>query len=205
MPANRNQQILKRRASFADEPVFMRGIISPCTGCQNKFAVSKDIKSNKKRSNEQGWPCPKSILYAHKEWSKSQTGKLAVNYDGPLYDETLKGINPVFAGVNGRDNGYSYAYIATYEDNVETGWNPGFNTEIIRCRGPYLLTAPERLQKILGILEQQNHILAFSRYYYLDGSEFMGFVMEAATWQVHTSATRRTDTNLDSSTSGAQP
>ena len=206
MPGDRNVPILKRRAESADEPVFMRGIVSPCTGCRNNIATSKDINGPEDRTSPTsgGWPCPKSKMYAQREWAKNNKGEQMANFQSPIFDEKLRAINPTPAGVTGYDNGYSYAYIATYEDNVENGWNPTFNTEIIRCRGPYLLAAPERLQKLLGNIDQGNHILAFSRYYYLDGVEFKGFIMEAATWQVHTSATRLTDTNLGSSTGGAK-
>jgi len=202
MPGQRHLPIINKRSPDSDEPVFLRGIISPCTGCQNNTATPKDLNADMMPATK-AWPCPKTILYAHKEWSKKD-GELTSNFSSPIYDEKLRGINPTPAGVNGYTNGYSYAYIATYEDNVDNGWNPNFNTQIIRCRGPYLLSAPERLQKILGSLDQHDHILAFSRYYFLDGVQFKGFAMEAATWQVHTSDTRRTDTNLGSSTSGGK-
>jgi len=202
MPGQRHLPIIKGPGPDASSPVFLRAIISPCTGCQNQSIVSTDSKTDQ-QSTTKNFPCPKVMLYAQKAQAQ-QLGATNYNYDHPVYDDKLRGLNPIPAGVTGHSNGYSYVFIATYEDNVESGWNPSWDTTRIRCRGPFLVSAPERLMNIMGRLEQGDHVLAFSRYYWLDGAQFEGFVMEAATWQVHTSATRKLDTNLVSTLSGAR-
>ena len=202
MAGQRHLPLIVRQGPDSNKPSFLRGRISPCTGCQNQTSVSADPKSDV-QSETKNWPCPKSILYAHKAWAKGDSTN-TTNFDHPVYDDKLRGINPIPAGVTGHQNGYSYVYVATYEDNVENGWNPGFDTQRIRCRGPFLISTPERLMNCLGRLEQGDHVLVFSRYYFLDGAQFEGFVIEAATWQVHSSATRKIDTNLVSTLSGAR-
>jgi hypothetical protein len=202
MPGQRHLPIIKGPGTDATSPVYMRAIVSPCTGCANQTLVPADFNQDPTPGTK-SWPCPKAVLYAQKEWAK-KVGGTNYNYDHPIYDDKLRGLNPVPAGVTGHTNSYSYVFIATHEDNVDTGWNPGFRTDIIRCRGPFLVFMPERLLNCLGRLEQGDHVLSFSRYYWLDGAQFEGFVMEAATWQIHTSATRKIDTNLVTTVSGAK-
>jgi hypothetical protein len=167
----------------------------------NQVPVNFDAKNVKAG---QGWPCPKAVLYAQRAMATKLGAGQNANYNHPVYDEKLRSVNPVPAGVGKHQNGYSYVFVATYEDNVESGWNPEFvnDTTRIRCRGPFLVATPERLLNIQGRLEQLDHVLIFSRYYYVDGAEFAGYALEAATWQVHTSATRATDRNLFVTLSG---
>lgn len=199
MADQRHVPLLEKRSPEADRKVILRGRISPCNGCMNQVPVTYDRTA--RRQGDKAWPCPKAVLYAQKQAGKARGAK-NYNFDSPIYDEKLKGQNPVRAGVGDHENAYAYMFIATYEDNVENGWNPKWDTKKIRCRGPFQIATPERLLNDLGWPDQGDHVLAFAQYYYLDGVRFEGLALEAATWQTHTSSTREIDGNLVSTTSG---
>lgn len=202
MAGKRHLPLIQRRAPEADTPQFLRARIAPCTGCMNQTPVTANPNSESNATTK-AWPCPKVMLYAQKAQAMATDAK-NFDYDHPVYDDSLKAMNPVPAGVGNHENPYSYVFVSTYEDNVDSGWNHKFDTRFIRCRGPYLIATPERLLNILSRPDQGDHVLVFSRYYFLDGAQFEGFVTEAATWQVHTNTKREIDRNIVATTSGAK-
>lgn len=208
MPGQRHLPIINKRSVSSDTPTFMRARISPCIGCKNNTPPSPTAEGDTaQRPDDKRWPCPKAFLYAHAAQGKA-AGSQNANYNSPLYDPKLKYVNPVLTGAQGdqkHENGYVYAFVATYEDNVDNGWNPDFDTEKIRCRGPFMILQPERLGNSEGRIEIGDHALCMMQYYWIDGAQFEGFVIEGATWQVHTGSERKQDSNLVSTTSGATP
>lgn len=183
---------------------IFRAIISPCTGCRNNVPVPTDTEDAQDGSTQ--WACPKQRLYSQKLRAE-KSGDRSKTYDHPVYNERLKGVNPVWPGVetNGESNknNYAYVFLAFYEDNVENGYNPEWDTKKIRCRGPFLMMAPERYWNFFGHAEQGDHILAFLSYYYIDGAAFKGFAQEASTYKVASGYTRKIDFNLGRTLSGA--
>lgn len=172
----------------------LRGIISPCAGCKNNIPVvttPEEADGLADTDRPAGIPCPKQVLYARKRFSEDVGGaSLTANYGGgenpgsPIFDESLRGTNPVWPGLKKYGNAYSYAFVATYEDNVDNGYNPTFDTEKIHCRGPFLIKTPERKLNFAGHLEQGDPILAMLNTYRIDGADFHGFIEEAMIWQV---------------------
>jgi hypothetical protein len=151
------------------------------------------------------WPCPKRVLYAQRERAKRINDR-SFNYANPIYNDALLAVNPVWPGqvVDGKNlgNKYGYIFIATFEDNFDNGWNQGFATGKIRCRGPFLIAQPERYWNFLGRMDQWDTLLVWSRVYHIDGAKFEGFALEAATWQVASGYERKQDTNMGRILSG---
>ncbi len=118
------------------------------------------------------------------------------NYDGPVFDANLLGMNPVWPALKDHGNAYAYVFIATYEDNVDNGWNPTFDTERIICRGPYLIKGTEREWHALGHLQQRDFVASTNQRFFIEGQEFQGLVEEAQVWQVARGYVREIDRNL---------
>jgi len=180
---------------FADTQA--RGIISPCTGCPNNIPVNDgevdDIE------HVVGPVCPKRILYKIRDTAEDESTNQ--NWDGPIYDDTLRGINPVWPALKNHNNAYAYVFVATYEDNVENGWNPTFDTTKIHCRGPYLIKNTEREWHLQGHLEQGDSVFIQNRRFFIDGQSFNGFVEPGQIWQVARGYVREIDRNLTKSNS----
>lgn len=182
----------------------MRGIISPCAFCKNNIPVPKTPEEWEKMYTmeiDQGWACPKKRLYATKELIQIEGGAADKNLNHPAYDPKLKGKNPVWPG-EGNNNPYAYVYIATFEDNIDNGFNPNFDTERIRCRGPFLINQPERYWNFLGHLEYLDTVLVHLHSQYLDGIQILGYVTESSVWQTAKGYLREIDKNLGVSFSG---
>lgn len=214
--------IVEREPRSAHQQLRMGGaIISPCTGCRNNVGVD-DLDINKltedTRDPNRPWPCPKQILYAQKK-AAERVGDTSHNYKHPVYDRRLQFRNPIWPGLqlDSEDGAeynqrYAYLFLAFYSDNdqsksgaFEKSGRGGLNidTTKIRCRGPYLLASTERQWNFFGIPDQGDTVLAFNAYYYVDGAEFQGYALEAATWQVANGYSRKIDSNLGRTLSGA--
>jgi hypothetical protein len=196
----RERPIVERKPPDQLYPKWMRGIVSPCTGCTNNKPVTLDIDTYEKYKQNpsfvaQPWPCPKQVYYAIAAQAKI-IGDTTLDWDNPVFDEKAKAINPVFPGLFDHANHYSYIFVATFEDNVDTGWNPEWDRNKIRCRGPFLVVMPERWTNFLGHLSQGDTVLINLSYYYVDGAEFRGFAWDAAMWQTATGYTRKQDHNV---------
>lgn len=196
-------------------------IISPCTGCQNNLPQRRPSESTDvRRGVPKGapWPCPKQVLYAQRDAARD-LGDASRNYSHPVYDPQLKARNPVWPGLQlNSPSGekysqrYAYVFLAFFDDNSQSGSGAfqrsgrgGLNidTSRIRCRGPYLLASTERQWNLMGTIDQGDTVLAFNTYYFIDGAEFQGYALEAATWQVATGYSRKIDSNLGRTLSGA--
>ena len=175
----------------------MRGIISPCKGCKNNIPVNDGELDN--IEYDVGPVCPKRLLYKLKENHKNTSDEY--NWDGPIFDVRLRPINPVWPGFKDYGNAYAYVFVATFEDNVDTGWNPKFDTERIVCRGPYLIKGTERQWHIEGHLEQDDPVIIYPGEYFIQGQLFKGFVEGAQVWQVARGYVREIDHNLGKSNS----
>lgn len=177
----------------------MRGIVSPCAGCKNNIPVNdgeiEDIEHNI------GPVCPKRKLY--KQWQKYQHADKMAKWEGPVYNLKLLSQNPVWPALKEHDNSYAYVFIATYEDNVDTKWNPNFDTERIHCRGPYLIRGSEKSWHIIGHLEQSDRVIVTEKNFMVDGQSFLGFVEEAQIWQVARGYLREIDRNILKSNSAS--
>jgi hypothetical protein len=138
--------------------------------------------------------CPKRRLYKIRDINKEVSDEF--NWAGPIFNVDLLGTNPVWPMVKGHYNEYGYVFIATYEDNVENGWNPTFNTEKIHCRGPFLIKGTEREWHLLGHLEQEDRVLITYDSFYIEGQQFLGLVEEAQVWQMARGYVRDIDVNL---------
>lgn len=202
----RERPIVERQRPDNTQPTVLRAIISPCTGCKNNVEPPvnpEEMESQKHRKDV--WPCPKRVLYAKRKRAQ-EVGDRTLDYGNPVYNESLLGVNPVWPGqvANGENlgNKYGYVFIATFEDNVDNGWNPEFDTARIRCRGPFLIAQPERVWNFHGRAAQWDTVLGWTRRYYVDGAEFHGFILEAATWQVAKGYSRKVDNNLGRTLSG---
>lgn len=179
------------------KPNKLRAIVSPCKGCKNNIPVNdgelEDIE------HTVGPVCPKRVLYKNAqnfEWAKNE-----FKWDGPVFDTSLLSQNPVWPGLKDHGNAYAYVFIATYEDNVDNGWNPTFDTDRIHCRGPYLIKGTEREWHIIGHLEQSDRVITTEKRFMVDGQEFMGLVEEAQVWQVARGYVREISRNLGKSNS----
>jgi len=193
----RERPIVESVSPSSNADTQVRGIISPCTGCKNNIPVNDgdqiDVESTV------GPVCPKRILYKMRQ--NAAEGTSNQRWDGPVYDDSLRGLNPVWPGLKDHGNAYAYVFIATYEDNVENGWNPTFDTDKIHCRGPYLIKNTERQWHLQGHLEQSDPVFISSRRFFLDGQLFEGFVEPAQIWQVARGYVREIDRNLTKSNS----
>lgn len=200
MPPSRERPLIEPFSPSSNRAKQLRGIISPCTGCKNNIPVDDgeldDVESN------MGPICPKRLLYKQADKFK-YAGWGQKKWGGPIYDKKLLGMNPVWPGLKDHGNAYGYVFIATYEDNVENNWNPTFDTERIRCSGPYLIKKTEREWHILGHLEQSDRVIATEKRFFVDGQEFLGFAEDAQVWQVARGYVREIDRNLCKSNSGA--
>ena len=146
-----------------------------------------------------GPACPKALYYRMKQNAPEGTDNR--RWSGPVYDDTLRGLNPVWPALKKHGNAYAYVWIATFEDNVENGWNPTFDTETIKCRGPYLIKSTERDWHLTGHLEQNDPVFISARKFFIDGQLFEGFVEPAQIWQVARGYVREIDRNLTKSNS----
>jgi hypothetical protein len=193
----RERPIVESISPSSNRAVQMRGIISPCTGCKNNIPVNDgelgDIEY------VVGPVCPKRTLYFQKQTAIA--GTFNQNWSGPIFDEELRVLNPVWPALKKYNNGYAYVFVATYEDNVDNNWNPAFDTEKIACRGPYLIKSTEREWHTQGHLEQGDSVLVTSRRYFIDGQSFEGFVEPAQVWQVSRGYMREIDRNVTKSNS----
>lgn len=196
------------RPPFEEIPTFQRAIVSPCTGCKNQYPVPNEGLSweEYKAMVPEGYrPCPKEFLYSQKRAANgAESGD--TNWNHPIYNENLRGINPVWPGIKiGSEelgNSYGYVFLATFEENVDDGWNIEWDTAKIRCRGPFLIAFPERYWNYFGRLEQSDTVLAMISYYYIDGAQFQGYAMPSATSSVATGYNRKIDSNLGKILSG---
>lgn len=199
--------IVEKRKPDSTRPTMLRAIISPCTGCRNNIQVPTTPEESDSKRNVAGWPCPKVQLYQQK-LRATREGDRSVNYSHPVFDDRLRGTNPVWPGIsiNGDPvgNNYAYIFVATFEDNVDNGWNPEWDTSKIRCRGPFLLASPERHWNLLGHAEQGDGAIIWLSNFYIDGANFKGFALEAAIWQTPTGYSRTTTSNITRTTSGAR-
>lgn len=224
--AKERSVIPARRSPEQSEPLFFRAIVSPCTGCKKgaiPISVNEDdISSGGKTSGIKGdWPCPKRILYAQKlnAFNRTLSGlnDASANklWRHPIYNEQYLLENPCWAsgnylGTNLNNESsefalkYNYFFVATFYDNVENGWNPNFDTEKIRCRGPFLCASPEKLLNWHGKINQWRTVLCFSQYYMMDGVQFYGYLVEATAWKTHQAIARKIDHNLTATVSGAK-
>lgn len=198
-----------------------RAIISPCTGCKNNLPVTPPSERPTERQPAdpgRAWPCPKQEFYALREAAR-RSGDRSRNYSHPVFDQRLKAVNPVWPGLQLEDpdgqkynQRYAYVFLAFFTDNNSAGGGAfqrsgrgGLNidTEKIRCRGPFLLASTERQWNFFGNIDQGDTVLGFNAYYYIDGVEFRGYALEAATWQVAHGYSRKLDSNLGRTLSGA--
>lgn len=196
----RERPIVEPVSPSTRRPAQMRGIISPCTGCKNNIPVNEGGVELEGVESISGPVCPKRVLYELKK-RYGQTDHTTTNWNGPVYDDKLRGVNPVWPNANDHGNAYAYVFVATFEDNVETGFNPTFDTERIVCRGPYLIKGTEREWHILGHIEQQDAIMVTNRRFFIEGQDFMGLAEEAQVWQVARGYAREIDRNLTKSNS----
>jgi hypothetical protein len=123
----------------------------------------------------------------------AREGTFNRRWDGPVYDDKLRGINPIWPGLRDHGNAYAYVFIATFEDNVENGWNPEFDTEKIHCRGPYLIKSTEREWHLQGHLEQNDPVFISTKRFFIEGQLFEGFVEPGQIWQVARGYVREID------------
>ena len=188
----RERPIVEPLSPSTAQSQVSRAIISPCTGCKNNIPVA-DGEVDGVESNL-GPVCPKRILYKLRDRNQDKT--LDRNYDGPVFDANLLGMNPVWPALKDHGNAYAYVFIATYEDNVDNGWNPTFDTERIICRGPYLIKGTEREWHALGHLQQRDFVASTNQRFFIEGQEFQGLVEEAQVWQVARGYVREIDRNL---------
>lgn len=179
----RERPLIEPNNPSNNQPNLLRGIISPCSICKNNIPVDDGDLDGKERNS--GIPCPKRILYkAREKYQRTTDTNRKYNWDGPVFNVKLLSTNPVWPGLREHGNAYAYVYVATYEDNVDTNWNPTFDTERIICRGPYLIKSPEKVWHINGHLEQGDPVLVERKNYFIDGQPFQGFIDEAEIWQV---------------------
>lgn len=193
---NKERPIVERRPPDSGTLKNGPAIISPCTGCKNNTPVhwTKDAQDNNTHKNR--WPCPKQVLYAQKKAAEGKDSKLK-NYDSPVYQEKLKGVNPVWPGLEDYNNQYGYVFLAFFEDNVNNGWNPEWDTAKIRCRGPFMIASTEKSWNYFGRAQQRDPVLGFISYYHIDGVLFRGYAFEAAIRRgAAVGYTRQDDTDL---------
>lgn len=196
MPTRERPVVEATSPSRTDQFTIVRGIISPCKGCKNNIQP-RGFEGN---SEQRGGPvCPKRILYKLKELYGESTDEF--NWEGPVFDANLLSINPVWPGLKDYGNGYAYVFIATYEDNVDTGLNPNFDTERIICRGPMLIKTSEREWHQQGHLEQGDPVIAYVWKFFVEGQEFQGFAEPGQIWQVARGYAREIDRNVGKSMS----
>lgn len=195
----RERPIVESVSPSSNAAKQVRGIISPCTGCKNNIPVNDGDIDNIEHTI--GPVCPKQLLYKLKQNSAEGTDNR--NWNGPVYNEDLRGVNPVWPGLKSQNppNAYAYVFVATYEDNVENGWNPEFDTARIHCRGPYLIKNTEREWHLQGHLEQRDPVFISSQRFFLDGQVFEGFIEPGQIWQVARGYVREIDRNLTKSNS----
>lgn len=193
----RERPIVEPVSPSSSKAKSMRGIVSPCTGCKNNIPVNDGDLSSIEYTI--GPVCPKRLLYKMKQ--NSLEGSSNMNWDGPIFDAKFLGINPVWPALKDYNNGYAYVFVATYEDNVENGWNPSFDTERIHCRGPYLIKSTEREWHQQGHLEQGDAVFVHAKRYFISGQLFAGFAEPGQIWQVARGYVREIDRNLTKSNS----
>lgn len=191
----RERPIVEPVSPSSRRPVQMRGIISPCKGCKNNIPAS-DGTIDGVESNF-GPVCPKRRLYKMRDTHQDATGEY--NWGGPIFDLDLLGTNPVWPLLKDHGNEYAYVFVATYEDNVENGRNPTFDTERIHCRGPFLIKGTERQWHALGHLEPEDRVIITNARFFIDGQMFHGLAEEAQVWQVARGYVREIDRNLGKS------
>lgn len=190
----KDKPIVQPLPSNLSRQVIGRAIVSPCTGCKNNKPVNLNLE-NKKDSDlnmDEAWPCPKQIFYAYHQEAR-KTGDESRNYNHPVFDERLRGVNPVFPGLKDYFNQYAYVFLAFYSDNVDNGHNPEWDTTKIRCRGPYMLASTEKMWNYLGRIEQWDTVIGMNTYYYTDGVRFSGYAIEAHSHQTSKGYTRKQD------------
>jgi len=183
--------------SYNRQPV-MRGIISPCAGCKNNIPANDGDIAN--IEHNLGPVCPKRRLYKSRDLFQESN---EYSWTGPVYDDKLLGTNPVWPMLRGHGNEYAYVFVATYEDNVDNGYNPTFDTERIKCRGPYLIKGTERMWHHLGHLEPQDRVLITNQRFFIEGQEFMGLAEDSQVWRTAQGYVREIDNNLCKSMSAA--
>lgn len=135
--------------------ITRRGIVSPCEGCKNAVGVHVGRDDPGTGSETRGWPCPKKVLLAQAEALRHSGNSGGRDLDGPAYQEELLPINPQWTGRH-HDRPYNLVYVAFHEDNPD---NPDFDTERIRCRGPFLVGPSERESIAAGRLRPEDPVV----------------------------------------------
>jgi len=193
----RERPIVEPVSPSSNKATQVRGIISPCTGCKNNIPVNDGDLSSIEHTV--GPVCPKRLLYALKK--NTIEGSNNQNWEGPIFDDGLLSINPVWPALKKHNNGYAYVFVATYEDNVENNWNPSFDTAKIHCRGPYLIKSTEREWHQQGHLEQGDPVFVQMKRFFINGQPFLGFAENGQIWQVARGYVREIDRNITKSNS----
>jgi len=183
------------------EPSIQRAIVSPCTECQNNIPVGgtpEEMDQMVDINCELGHPCPKKALYSLKKQSDASNSKL-MNFDNAVFDEDLLAVNPVWPGLAKDGNAYGYLWVATYDDNKNSGYNTNWDTKYIHCRGPALIRLTERMWHLAGHIEQGDELLVIRLKFSIDGIDFYGLAEEAQIWQTSQGYGREVDRNLGKS------
>jgi hypothetical protein len=193
----RERPVITYSSPSLDRSVTLRGKVSPCVGCKNNTPVNDGELDYTEYTV--GPVCPKRLLYKLK--SQYQGANKEQNWEGPIFDESLLATNPVWPGHKKHGNAYGYVFVATHEDNVDSGWNPAFDTEIIVCRGPMLIKETERSWHLTGHLERNDPVLVTLKHFFINGQEFQGFAESSQVWQNSIGYGREIDRNLGKSLS----
>lgn len=204
---NRGKRLIEKTppgVNLVDVPRLGRAIISPCSACRNSVPMpGPDVNLDKIKFDPSctGWTCPKRVLRERLVQARN-SGDTETNYFHCAYDEAFQYVNPVWPGSKetGPDgepyqNPYPVIYLAFFEDNVANDTNPSWDTENIRCRGPFLPASTERSWMLNGRMRQGDSVLALRTYYYVDGLMYSGYFWEAASMQVCAAPVRKIDGN----------